>query len=64
MKSSAIGAAVFAMLVAAWPAGAATKFTFLITQNGSVISAALVIGVSREQGLIKGNPDPKTLIAP
>jgi hypothetical protein len=29
-----------------------------------VTSAALVTGVSREQGLIKGNPDPKTLIAP
>jgi NitT/TauT family transport system substrate-binding protein len=27
-------------------------------------SLAFWIGVSREQGLIKGNPDPKTLIAP
>jgi hypothetical protein len=27
-------------------------------------SLAFWIGVSREQGLIKGNPDPKTLVAP
>jgi len=54
--------AVAFVAIAALPASAATQIKLLFTPGAN--NLAFWMDVARDQGMIKGNPDPANLVAP